>query len=31
MLDILRHEKPVYFDLNTRQILTGFEKVGEEE
>lgn len=31
MLDILRHEKPVFYDLNTRQILTGFEAVGEAE
>ena len=31
LLDILRNEKPVYYDYEHEIIATGFEKVGEEE
>lgn len=31
LVDLLRNEKPVYFDPTTKQINTTLEEVGEEE
>lgn len=31
LVDILRNEKPVYFDAQNRQLLTGYEPTGEGE
>ena len=31
MVDLLRNEKPIYFDPNTKQLNTSLEEVGEGE